>query len=779
MNEYNLYCQNSILEKRYTKFLQNKEIKVVSFDIFETLAFRKVTNPSDIFFLVGNNDYVQNIFDCADTFRQLRIEAEKLARVKYSNKEEITLDLIYEQLSLSEKEKETIIELEIQEEFKNIYINKQIENWIEQAFNMDKKVIFISDMYLLKEHLNKIVFSKLKNKELVNNLFVSNSYNATKATGNLFKIVLEELNLNAIDIFHIGDNLHSDITMANQNGISSLHYSHRFNNMYDLEYKYISSGIKNGNNFRIMSSFLNPFEEKEKEFFFNLGSSIFGPILWGFSNWINSLAKKNDVNQINCVMREGRVFEKYISKINSTLETNLIFASRKSTFLPSINVEDLKQNGFNFYNYRKFTIANFYNLFKLKINNKYISENKDLLIKDANSKRIYNQNLLQLISDDFNMRFDEVKINIENEKDLFLSYLNQMNFTKDSILIDFGGTGSILKNIKKVLGTKISNNVLFYMHETGFNNMLEDKIFTFFPFNKNTQKNIEIIRRSPEFIEILFNGINRTTLNYMRDENEQVLPLTDFPYKKIEQTKEFIDAFDSGIDVFFSLAKEYKIQEDIFSREELLYILTRLIEVPTKDEANYLGSLFHDEGYGSLIVEKLIEKEHLDLIKEIGIEKAYFNFNSNLSYNIGKIPWVQGSITLIDSEYIKKFKALETKSVNYDAIRNILNALEEQKDIKNIWVYGAGQFFSELLPDIKNKVYKIKGVIDTRAKFSNFKSENFDVLSLDQASIENGDTIVISSVVFAIEITDTILEYLKNKNISIKIVNHYNGVLTF
>ena len=93
----------SVLEKKYKKLLQNKKIKVVSFDIFETLAFRSVNHPSDIFTLVGEHKFVKKIYDKADTFKEYRIQAENYAR-SHSELEEVSLQLIYDALPLTKKE---------------------------------------------------------------------------------------------------------------------------------------------------------------------------------------------------------------------------------------------------------------------------------------------------------------------------------------------------------------------------------------------------------------------------------------------------------------------------------------------------------------------------------------------------------------------------------------------------------------------------------------------------------------------------------------------------
>ena len=108
--------KESIVELEYIKHLEDENIKVVSFDIFETIAFRKVAKPIDIFKIVGNKKFVKKIFHNGDAFLNYRIAAEKNARVNKKNTQEVTLEEIYSYLPIDKETQKQIIELEIKEE---------------------------------------------------------------------------------------------------------------------------------------------------------------------------------------------------------------------------------------------------------------------------------------------------------------------------------------------------------------------------------------------------------------------------------------------------------------------------------------------------------------------------------------------------------------------------------------------------------------------------------------------------------------------------------------
>ena len=95
MNLHDLYL-NSEISAEIDLIFKNKEVKVVSFDIFDTLLRRKCGAPTDIFTLVAKTAIERNIPIKSDpeTFRNSRIFFEKKARLQ-SPYQDITLPEIY------------------------------------------------------------------------------------------------------------------------------------------------------------------------------------------------------------------------------------------------------------------------------------------------------------------------------------------------------------------------------------------------------------------------------------------------------------------------------------------------------------------------------------------------------------------------------------------------------------------------------------------------------------------------------------------------------------
>ena len=137
------------------KCLSNKII--LSLDVFDTLIFRCVKKPTDLFVQVSivakQRGYLSCDWNDYD-FKHARMEAERLL---YKDGKEPTLEEIYQNLRIKNADSKKIQEIEIEIELENCFANHKILNLMEYAFNQNIKVVMVSDMYLKKEHIMQIM----------------------------------------------------------------------------------------------------------------------------------------------------------------------------------------------------------------------------------------------------------------------------------------------------------------------------------------------------------------------------------------------------------------------------------------------------------------------------------------------------------------------------------------------------------------------------------------------------------------------------------------------
>ncbi len=209
--------------------IANEEIKYVSFDIFDTLVVRPFLNPTDLFSVVDKEFRKFTKNSTGMDFTKIRIFSEIQTRVKKEKEDkkcqDITLDEIYQTIEeeyhidkeILEKTKQKEIEYEIR------FCTKRFTGFelYEMALALGKKVICVSDMYLPKDVIEKIL-NKNEYTEL-SNVYVSSELKITKAHTDLFKYVLEKEGIEAKEMAHIGDNYVSDYENPKKIGIQACH----------------------------------------------------------------------------------------------------------------------------------------------------------------------------------------------------------------------------------------------------------------------------------------------------------------------------------------------------------------------------------------------------------------------------------------------------------------------------------------------------------------------------------------------------------------------------
>lgn len=770
--------KTSFLTKQFKKYLKNENIKIISFDIFDTLAFRKTSTPENIFYKVGNNEYVKNIYYSPEIFKNYRIQAEKKARIRNNHKEEITLKEIYDELDINKKQQKEIMKLEVQTEKENIFINHQILDWIKLAIKKNKRIIFISDMYLSKKHINEIIFSKIKNFDFKYSLYVSSEYKKSKSKTSLFKVVAKLESASFSNILHIGDNYNSDYKNPNSLNINTLFYaSVNFNSStLKLEKNYIKMPLQEFQSIRVLSSLQNLYKEKEENFYFELGAMIFGPLLWCFLHWLYKVAQNENAKSIVFLMREGKSFQKYFNILYPNFSTSLLYVSRKSTYLAGLDEQSINFEKFNIFAYRGYTIDELYGLYKISIDNKILNKYKNTTINNAHQIQIdKNNSLLDIFLDDIASKKIQIKNNIIFEKKLLKKYLSNFNLNQQTIYVDLGCMGSMFNSLKDLLCHEKSLNILFYTDSSGYENLSKNRTIAFLEYNEATKYYLKLIKRTPEFIEILLNGTDQTTIGYDNKAN----PILSQPIKNSSDFKKLTKnttALNEGIFSFFSEAIRYNLPKQL-PINALSKMLARLIEVPTKTEANFLQNILVDNGKGRKIVNKLITKEQIQKIQKIGISKLYENILDDLNYKRSEIYWPFGIISLIDDSYLPKQKNILEIHPNEKHIRILTNILVSSK-IKKANIYGAGFLFSKLKPILAENNIKVISLMDSRAKLNEFMFENHKVKAINSCiNKANPYPIIVASAEYWLEITNQIIRYLKQNNLSNDIINYKDGFI--
>lgn len=200
-----------------TELLRDPAIKIVSFDIFDTLLLRPALSPKDIFCLLArkvNADYGVD-------FMSMRLDAEEETGLPYASIGQI-YDHMARKYKLPPSTARAIMEEEIRCEGKLLSPRPDMKAAYDEAVRQGKRIIAISDMYLSADILRE--FLQKNGYDAVSEIYVSCERGGRKDEGRLYDMVLQAENAQPSEILHVGDNYHADYEQAIKKHLCAVWY---------------------------------------------------------------------------------------------------------------------------------------------------------------------------------------------------------------------------------------------------------------------------------------------------------------------------------------------------------------------------------------------------------------------------------------------------------------------------------------------------------------------------------------------------------------------------
>lgn len=187
--------------------IRQSAIKVVSFDIFDTLLVRPVLQPKDIFYLIAAK--VDPLYGI--NFVEMRWNAEE-----QTGNPNATIHDIYACIQRTYKlDKEltcALLDEEIHCEATLLAPREDMRLCYDEAVKQGKRIIAVSDMYLPEDVLLNIL--QKSGYTQLSALYVSCAYGKRKSDGTLYEHVITQEHIHPSEILHIGDNYSSDYCAA-------------------------------------------------------------------------------------------------------------------------------------------------------------------------------------------------------------------------------------------------------------------------------------------------------------------------------------------------------------------------------------------------------------------------------------------------------------------------------------------------------------------------------------------------------------------------------------
>lgn len=205
-----------------------EDVKVLSLDCFDTILWRKVGEPLDVFYAMAATEP----FRRAGLTAAMRITAEQGARRRnwvLNGSMEVTLAEIFRQ-ALPEAAPgliEELCEAELACEIDHCFVYEPTFALIREAKARGVKVVVVSDTYFSSKELGRLLYAAQPALAgLLDAVHTSSDFRLSKAAG-IWSRLLPLWKVEPAQVLHLGDNAVSDLTSPQRFGIRAVHLVHQ------------------------------------------------------------------------------------------------------------------------------------------------------------------------------------------------------------------------------------------------------------------------------------------------------------------------------------------------------------------------------------------------------------------------------------------------------------------------------------------------------------------------------------------------------------------------
>jgi len=479
------------IEMKFRSETTKDTVKIISFDIFDTLIARPVETPVALFHQM--KDAAERALGmCLPDFPAVRTWAEKHAHEK-STEEEISIEAIYQSVAeyyaLSDEEAARLIACEIDVEIQASLPRSMGKRLWSLAVESGKKIILISDMYLpktvLEAMLCKCGYSGYAE------IFVSADYLSTKWTGRLYDHVLTKLGVDGHHIFHIGDNKNSDCVNAEARGFQTMHVPKALDRMHANKiYRQIFPPILYHESERARATVSGliayrlfediPVPGEDKTLFagelWRLGYAALGPLYVGFSQWLHREAMRDGITRLYFLARDGYLFREIYNRVmgEDALPNTYLLCSRRATRVAALQTPQQIATlaGIEFVRHTKFCDL---------VKRRFGVDIRTLLPEKISKLPLSIDDILENIPEGRSkfvraciVLAPEILDNAANERKAYLRYLDDMGFQNEEkpAVVDLGWQGSMQAALGALRNTDVFGYYLTTLANVGSANTL-------------------------------------------------------------------------------------------------------------------------------------------------------------------------------------------------------------------------------------------------------------------------------------------------------------------
>ena len=334
------------------------DLKVVVFDIFDTLLLRPLLNPESTKAIVAHRAGAQ----IGAAYLRFRAAAESMARQQAGH--DVGLDAIFEVFkglaNLPEDVTTQLRQLEECVEHAAVAARPDVVAILQFALSQGKRVVLASDMYLPRS----VIESMLTTHGIVgwHRLYLSSDVGLRKDSGEMYRHILAKELVTPDQILMVGDNEHSDVQVPGDMGMKVWHVMRpvemaraatRLGPLVKqaLAKKDLNEELTLGLLLRsnLAPVFYSNFSALDlvPPSYQAMGYTVLGPLVLSFVQWLSQQAAIDGIERVYFLSREGeflqKVYDIWAKQLDTPVPSQYLVLSRRAVSVPMIHgIEEIE-----------------------------------------------------------------------------------------------------------------------------------------------------------------------------------------------------------------------------------------------------------------------------------------------------------------------------------------------------------------------------------------------------------------------------------------------------
>jgi len=667
-------------------------VAVLSLDCFDTLLWRKVPEPINAFYVLGERLRAEGMLAPdidGSAFALLRERAERRAREQRAG-EGLGLEVSLREICARVPRGvlriglDELVRQEVEVERSLLVPDLDVVELARLANERGVRVACVSDTYFSDTDLRSFLTAPPAASLDIERVFASSSYGVGK-DGGLWRHVIEELGVEPGEILHLGDNHAADVAAASRNGVRGVYFERRpdgLARMIHREEAHAESPLSAYHGdyglTALRSKVLHRVEREaqppELAPFWAFGAAALGPALTGFADWVQERAADAGASKAFCMMREGRLLADMVNAaspaVSSPVRAEPIWLSRQVCARASIvdgTPEEL--NGL-FQRRRMPSVAEFCSTLGVEA-----SEVPGFAHMPG--ARLHQAGLAVRLVEQITLHPTLRTRIVAQSAELrgrIVRYLESVCPPGEErlVLVDLGWGATIQTLVDGLLrraGSDLTTTGLYLITtDRAAERMIEGAdVHGYLANAGQPTRPVDAFMRSPEILEQICMPDHGSQVGI--DENlEPVLAQAEeLPLQAAQR-----EAAQKGIRAFQREWIRYRttlpgalvpLHEN--GQDRLRSILVRALTAPTADEAALFAGWLHDENFGSVALDRLVSSPSAKAAR-------YLEPRTLLKSSMTDIYWPFGLAALYDDHLAKAVEAVTTGLVPWEGFSSPL-----------------------------------------------------------------------------------------------------------